>query len=55
MGMRELSSAYIIAVVIAIPPATMKLMKRLGPAYCAAMPVKAKMPAPMVLPRPKII
>ncbi len=32
----------------------MKLMKRLGPAYCAAMPVKANMPAPIVFPIPNI-
>ena len=52
IGMRELSSAYIIAVVIATAPEIMKLINRLGPAYYAAIPVKANIPAPIVFPIP---
>ena len=53
MGILELSSAYIIAVVIATAPEMMKLINRLGPAYYAAIPVRANIPAPIVLPIPK--
>ena len=51
--MRELNSAYIIAVVMATAPDMMKLINRLGPAYYAAIPVRANIPAPIVLPIPK--
>ena len=53
MGMRELSSAYIIAVVMATEPEMMKLINKLGPAYYAAIPVSANIPAPIVFPIPK--
>ena len=55
IGMRELSSAYIMAVVMAMLPDTIKLKNRDGPAYYAAIPVSANMPAPIVFPMPNII
>jgi hypothetical protein len=53
--MRELSSAYIKAVIIAMTPEIKKLTQTDGPAYYAAIPVSAKIPAPIVPPIPNII
>lgn len=55
IGILELNSAYINAVMNATVPAKMKLMKRDGPAYYAATPVSENIPAPMVFPIPNII
>ena len=54
-GILELNSAYINADAIAMKPEMRKLSATEGPAYYAAIPVKAKMPAPMVFPMPNIV
>ena len=54
-GILELSSAYIKPQAIAANPDIMKLTATEGPAYYAAMPVKAKMPPPIVFPIPNIV
>ena len=54
-GILELNSAYINPVAIATNPEMRKLTATDGPAYFAAIPVNAKMPAPIVFPIPNII
>ena len=55
IGILELSSAYMSAVMRATKPEMIKLMKREGPAYYAAIPVNANIPAPIVPPMPNIV